>query len=401
MQRNQINFIFLNVGHFLDHFFMLIFASVAALHLTDEWSMSYDELIPYATPGFIAFGAFALIAGWLADRWSRRWMMVIFFIGIGISSLLSSLADNTYELAIGLLFIGIFAAIYHPVGLAMVVDGRQNTGIPLAINGVFGNMGIACAALATGVFIDIYGWRSAFYLPGIFSIGVGFCYLFFILYDPEREKSRCQSKKNIIHRENSASKKTLVHIFSIIFFTTAIGGFIFQSTTFSLPKVFDETLTDSASIIGWYLFLVFSGAALAQLVVGYLLDRHSIRIVFLVVSFMQVVLFIVMTQASGINALMTAFGFMLFVFGQIPINDVLIGRITKSKWHSRAYAIRYLVTFSVMALAVPFIAWIHGKWGFNMLFIILSISAFMIFFSVLLLPVTNKLLPQTTSSYNH
>lgn len=116
---------------------------------------------------------------------------------------------------------------------------------------------------------------------------------------------------------------------------------------------------------------------------------------------MQVVLFIVMTQASGINALMTAFGFMLFVFGQIPINDVLIGRITKSKWHSRAYAIRYLVTFSVMALAVPFIAWIHGKWGFNMLFIILSISAFMIFFSVLLLPVTNKLLPQTTSSYNH
>ena len=85
MQRNQVNFLFLNVGHFLDHLFMLVFATAAALQLSTKWGMSYAELVPYATPGFIAFGVCAIPAGWLADKWSREGMMVVFFIGIGAS----------------------------------------------------------------------------------------------------------------------------------------------------------------------------------------------------------------------------------------------------------------------------------------------------------------------------
>ena len=131
-----MQFLFLNAGHFLDHLFMLIFATVAAVRLADEWGMSYAALIPYATPGFIAFGAGALAAGWIADKWSREGMMVVFFVGIGASSIATAL-----EIALGLLAIGVFAAIYHPVGVAMVVQGRRRTGVPLAINGVTGNLG--------------------------------------------------------------------------------------------------------------------------------------------------------------------------------------------------------------------------------------------------------------------
>ena len=121
MSRDRLQFLFLNVGHFLDHLFMLIFATVAAVRLADEWGMSYAALIPYATPGFIAFGAGALAAGWIADKWSREGMMVIFFVGIGASSIATALADTPTEVALGLLAIGVFAAIYHPVGVAMVV----------------------------------------------------------------------------------------------------------------------------------------------------------------------------------------------------------------------------------------------------------------------------------------
>jgi len=94
MQRNQVKFLYLNLGHFLDHLFMLVFASVAALRLNSEWGMSYAELIPYATPGFIAFVVCAILAGWMADKWSREGMIVIFFIGIGASSLLAGMANN-------------------------------------------------------------------------------------------------------------------------------------------------------------------------------------------------------------------------------------------------------------------------------------------------------------------
>ena len=65
-------------------------ATVAALALPAVFDLSYAELILYATPGFVAFGAFALPAGWLADRWRRRGMMIVFFIRIGTSAMLTS-----------------------------------------------------------------------------------------------------------------------------------------------------------------------------------------------------------------------------------------------------------------------------------------------------------------------
>ena len=387
MKYSQIRFLFLSIGHFLDHLFLLIFATAAALRLTREWDLSYSELIPYATPSFIAFGLCAIPAGWLADRWSREGMMAVFFFGIGMAALLSSLANTAAQLSICLMFIGVFAAIYHPVGLAMVVEGLDKTGIPLAINGVFGNMGVASAALLTGFLIDLTGWRAAFAVPGVVSILIGVAYLVFLRTAIPAPEAVAQVA--VKARSESISRKKLLQVFAIIFITTAIGGLIFQSTTFALPKVFEERLVDlagSATLIGWYSFLVFSLAAFAQLAVGYLVDNHSIRSVFLGIAILQAIFFAIMTQLTGVFALLAAIAFMLVVFGQIPINDVLVGRIAKSEWRSRAYSLRYIVTFSVMASTVPFIAWVHGKWGFDTLFAILSVAALLIFAAVIFLP---------------
>ena len=390
MQRSQVRFLFLNVGHFLDHFFMLIFATAAALRLTTEWGLSYAALILYATPGFVAFGIGAIPAGWLADKWSREGMMVIFFIGIGVSSALAGMANSPLQIAVGLTFIGLFAAIYHPVGLAMVIQGRKKMGVPLAVNGIFGNMGVASAALLTGFLIDTAGWRSAFVVSGAVSILLGFFYLLFVRADRQAETGAPEAVAAGKKAEpTSMPRNTLLRIFGIIFFTTAVGGLIFQSTTFALPKIFDERLIDlagTATMVGWYVFLVFSVAAFAQLVVGYLVDNYSVRAVFASVAILQAAFFAIMMQLSGIAALVVAIAFMLAVFGQIPINDVLVGRMARSEWRSRAYAIRYIVTFSVMASAVPLIAWVHGSWGFSTLFGLLAAAASLIFLAVLLLP---------------
>ena len=373
---------------------MLIFATAAALRLTNEWGMDYAALIPYATPGFVAFGICAIPAGWLADKWSREGMMVTFFIGIGASSMLVAMADSPLQIAIGLTLIGTFGAIYHPVGLAMVVQGRQKTGIPLAINGIFGNMGVASAALLTGFLIDTSGWRSAFIAPGVLSILIGLLYLWFVRTKQSGETGgQGAGAGNQKTEAVPIARNRLIRVFGVIFFTTAIGGLIFQSTTFALPKVFAERLTDlagTATLIGWYTFLVFSVAAFAQLVVGYLVDNYSVRVVFSFVALLQTVFFFMMVNLSGIVALLIAIAFMLVVFGQIPINDVLVGRITRSEWHSRAFALRYVVTFSVTASALPIIAWIHGTWGFSTLFNLLAAAAFLILIAVQLLPKSEK-----------
>ena len=388
---DRIHFAFLNIGHFYDHLFMLVFATVAALSLSHEWGMSYAELIPYATPGFVAFGVCAVPAGWLADKWSRTGMMLVFYIGIGLSSIFTALAETPLQIGIGLFAIGFSAAIYHPVGLALVVQGRQNTGVPLAINGIFGNMGVACAALITGFLIDHAGWRSAFVWPGIVAIATGIAYAG-LLYTG-RGAGGEETYLPVANKKSAdgpvMNRRLLGRVFVIIFFSTAIGGLVFQSTTFALPKVFDERLAElavSATLVGWYAFVVFAIAAFGQLVVGYLVDRYSIRLVFALVAGLQAIFFAVMLGRTGLSALVVSMAFMLVVFGQIPINDVLIGRITRSEWRSRVYAFRYIVSFSVMASSVPLIAWIHARWGFDSLFTLLSAAAACIFTSVIMLP---------------
>ena len=112
---------FVNAAHFIDHYSMLIFAA-AVIVMGPALGMAYSELLPYATPGFVAFGAGSLLTGWLGDRWSRRHMMVIFFIGIGLSMISVGFVQTPPQLGAALFAIGIFASIYHPVGTAMIVS---------------------------------------------------------------------------------------------------------------------------------------------------------------------------------------------------------------------------------------------------------------------------------------
>ena len=98
-----------------------------------------------------------------------------------------------------------------------------------------------------------------------------------------------------------------------------------------------------------------------------------------------------MHQLTGPAALVVATAFMLVVFGQIPINDVLVGRITRSEWRSRVYSIRYIVTFSVMASTLPLIAWLHASRGFGALFAVMAVAASGIFAAVMLLPRTGAI----------
>ena len=391
MKRRQLEFLFLNVGHFFDHLIILIFSAVAALALAREWGMGYAQLIPYATPGFVAFGLFAVPAGWLADKWSREGMMLVFFLGIGASSVLTALADTPVQIGLGLFVIGMFGAIYHPVGLAMVVQGRVRTGMPLAVNGVFGNLGVGCAALITGFLIDQTGWRSAFVWPGVVCVAIGCAYALFL---SAARQSRSTADKVTVGKAKSdqmlqVPRPVLIKIFAVIFFSTAVGGLVFQSTTFSLPKVFDERLGElavTATSVGSFAFIVFALASVGQLIVGYLLDRVSLKLVFLIVAAIQTVFFALMVGATGSVALAVGAVFMLAVFGQIPINDVLLGRITRSEWRSRVFGFRYIVTFSVSASSIPLIAWIYALWGFDTLFWVLTVAALTILIAVTSLP---------------
>ncbi|MEM9628013.1 MAG: MFS transporter [Pseudomonadota bacterium] len=405
MNRDRAYFLLLNIGHFLDHLFMLIFATVAALALYLEWGIGYGELLAYATPGFFAFGVFALPAGWLADRWSRDGMMVVFFIGIGLASMATSFATTPLQVGIGLFVIGMFAAIYHPVGLAIVTMKWKNTGMRIAANGVWGNLGVASAALITGYLIDHGGWRLAFLLPGIVSVMLGITYIALRHNDIRAELTASKGQAAGTDQAPARSQRSLLFRVSlIVFLTTAVSSIIFQSTTFALPKMFDERLSgladdlvaitagvtdgegDVATVIGALAFVVFAVASMAQLVVGAMLDRFGPRPVFMAAAALQVVFFGMMPGLTDGLAMAAALGFMLGAFGQIPINDFMIGKMASGAARARIYGVRYVVSFSALAASLPLIAFVYERWGFDMLFIILAAAALLILTAVIMLP---------------
>jgi len=391
--QDRAHFLLLNIGHFLDHLFTLVFATVAALVLSREWGLSYGTLLAYATPGFFAFGLFSLPAGWLADRWSKDGMMVVYFAGIGLAAIATSFAQSPLQLGAGLFVVGMFAAIYHPVGLAIVTARWRNTGMRLAVNGVWGNLGVGGAALITGVLIDHGGWRSAFVVPGLVSIGLGITYAW--LRRAEIAAPNAAKQAAAAPPLTPEFKALLLRVSIIVFATTALSSIIFQSTTFALPKIFEERLQGvahwlrdgaTASTIGGLAFVVFAVASLAQLVVGKQLDRFGPRPVFIAVALIQVVFFAIMPFVSDFWALAAAFGFMLGAFGQIPINDYMIGRMASGAARARVYGVRYVVSFTVLAAALPLIAFVHDSWGFDRLFLILALTAFLTFIIVSRLP---------------
>src|SRR5438067_2966534 len=167
---------FINFAHALDHYVMLIFPMVV-IALQVPYARPYSELIALGTASFVAFGVFSLPAGWLADRWSRRNMMAAFYIGCGLSLAGAALAPNLIALAVALFALGMFAAIYHPVGMAMLIETAETRGRTLALNGVCGNVGAALAAGITAALASWLGWRWAFMIPGLVCIVTGVLYL--------------------------------------------------------------------------------------------------------------------------------------------------------------------------------------------------------------------------------
>jgi MFS family permease len=373
--------VLLNLGHLFDHLFLLIFPTVVIV-MAPEFGKTYAEMLPLSLGGFIAFGACSLPSGWLGDRWSRRGMMIVFFIGIGAASILTSFARTELEIAACLTLVGVFASIYHPVGIAMLVKDEKRLGLTLGINGVAGNLGLAFAALLSGALADLIHWRAAFIVPGVLSIACG---LWFWASSAAIDGGKAAKKPAI-----PVERVDLARVFAVVVIATFFGGVIFNATTVAMPKIFDERLNDltqTAFGVGAFVCGVYVLAAIAQLCVGQMIDRGSLRSVFIPIAVMQPPLLWLAGSVENWAMLLVAVAMMFFVFGQIPINDAMIAKYTDEHWRARAYAVRYVISFSASATAVPLISFLHGGGGgFATVFATLAVLAIPIVAAALFFP---------------
>jgi len=368
--RRRLSIGFNNFAHAVDHYVMLIFPTVV-IGLMAVYDRTYGELIALATASFFAFGLFSLPAGWLADRWSRHNMMVVFYIGCGVSLIGAALAPNLIMLAVALFALGIFAAIYHPVGTAIVVSEAVNRGRTLALNGVCGNIGVALAAGITALLTAWVGWRGAFLIPAVICIATGIAYKMIIPDD--RHKAAGRSSVADVR----LAVWMMIAVFGFFVLVGVTAGLVFNTVTIALPKIIDERIGGiSLVMVGGLATLVFLTGAVAQFTVGRVLEKYPPHLVFAVVAFLQFVGVVWVVYATG-NMLLLALSFaMAFIYAQVTVNDFVIARYTADKWRGRVYAVRYFITYLISGAAASMIAFLHLRGGFDLVLGVIAVVAF-------------------------
>jgi MFS family permease len=359
---------FLNWAHALDHFVILIFPTVV-IGLEAVYGRPYSELIALGTASFVAFGVFSLPAGWLADRWSRRNMMAVFYLGCGAALTAAALAPNLAALAAALFALGVCAAIYHPVGMPMLIAAAATRGRTLALNGVCGNLGAALAAGITAGLASWFGWRGAFLIPAAVCIATGIAYVALVPDDGERAGTRRATA------DVALPPKIAAGFFGIYVVVALTSGLTFNTLSVALPKIVDERLGFSISLlaVGGLTTLVFLCGAVAQIWVGRLVERFSPARLFVAVVALQLLGVYVAVHGSGVALLLALAASMGGIYAQVTVGDLVIARYTADAWRGRVYAVRYFLTFVASGAAVWVIAVLHRSGGFDL--VLASVAA--------------------------
>ncbi|MGZ5897903.1 MAG: MFS transporter [Xanthobacteraceae bacterium] len=361
---------FLNWGHFLDHYVILIFPTVV-LGLEAVYHRGYGDLLALSTAAFTAFGLFALPCGWLADHWSRRNMMAIYFLGTGLSCIAVGLSPDFLTLAIALFAVGVFAAIYHPVGIPMVIDAAITRGRTMAFNGVCGNIGVSVAAGITAQITVFLGWRAAFFVPAAVFLITGVAYLKLVPNDSKRQVPR-------VTAQDVTLDKRLLWAVIVLFMTLALSsGLVFNALTITLPKIVDARMGQQIPLwlVGALSTLVFLAGGAAQLTVGRVVERTQPHYLIAGVALVQLIGVVWMTYATGWPLLVALAVAIASVYAQVTVNDIVLARYTPPALRGRIYALRFGIIFTSAGPAVWGIGKLYDYGGFDLVLLITAIIA--------------------------
>ncbi|HYC47836.1 MAG TPA: MFS transporter [Burkholderiales bacterium] len=364
----------LNFAHGIDHMFLLIFATAVGAIAVDFGYSTWQDLMPYAVGAFALFGLGSLPAGRLGDVWGRRVMMIIFFVGIGAAAMLTALTQNAWQLAAALTLMGAFASIYHPVGIPMLVQNVKNPGVVIGVNGLWGNLGIAFAALVTGFLVKWLGWRAAFAVPGALAI---VCGIVFALTCPK--ETEAPSKRKGGKAKVALSPAMMVQTFTVMTAAAVTSSLLFNFTTNGNSQLMFERfrgVLEDPAVIGALLALIYTVASFTQILVGHLIDRMPFKPLQLWMSVAQIPPLILAAHTESwwlFGALLLV---MILVFGSIPFTDAMIVRYVDDRLRSRVAGMRLTVAFGISSLAVWLLGPLVKEIGFaNALWIMAGIAA--------------------------
>lgn len=352
---------FINAAHSFTHYSLLILPT-AVLAMTmagGQFGDNYELILPLATGGFVLYGLLSLPQGWLAARYGRHHLMTAFFLGAGLSMIATGLAATPLQLGLALGATGAFAAIYHPIGTALLVDvAGDKPGRAIGMNGVFGNIGVAMAPMVTAFVAFRWGWQYAFVLPGVACVACGL----FWMREPVFDVSRTRSSRPFPPIPPHLVRRAVV----VLLMVAAVSGLVFNAFTLLLPKLMQERLAGDADLLplaGVAATVATLCGAVTQLTVGRFIDRTTLRQMFLPMAVVLVPALAALAFVDGWMAVPVAGVVAAVLFGQVTVNETMTARYISPQVRTRMYSIRFFVGFLGSAVSAPMIAALYGSTG--------------------------------------
>src|SRR6202035_2371189 len=183
--------------------------------------------------------------------------------------------------------------------------------------------------------------------------------------------------RTVVHEDRSAVKQAAAQarvarrdmwrvIVALLIVVIAIST-TFNAVTVALPKLFAERLSDltrSPALLGVIAAFVYVFGAMTQYTIGKLIDRYSLKAVSLPLSFVLAPFLYLAATLSNLPLILVSIGIVMGAFGQVTVNDAMVGKYTSEEWRSRAYAVRYFIGFTAAGASVRLVAWLYQQGGF-------------------------------------
>jgi MFS family permease len=272
----------------------------------------------------------------------------------------------------------VFAAIYHPVGMAMLIDVSKARPRTLAFNGVCGNLGVTLAAGISTTLAAWLNWRAAFLVPAVLCLAAGIAFLALVPDDRNRMGKRSGTASIVL------SPRAAAVLFGSYMMISLTGGLTFNTALIALPKLLDERMGDGVPliVIGWLATGIFLCGGLAQLAVGRLLERTPPHLLFAAVATVQFVAVAWAGHAAGAALVIALAVAIAGIYGQTTVGDIVISRYVADAWRGRVYAVRYFLAFISSGIAVQLIARLYRMGGFDLVLGAIALAAFLMLMSV-------------------
>lgn len=348
--------------HALVHVYEHSFASVEQLVGT-EFGVGKEVTGPIGSSLRLPFGLFALAAGWLADHWGARRLLLAYLAGCSAAAMLAWFSPGLAVVFAAMFTLGTFASIYHPAGVGLISHHTvpENRPMALGYHGILGSAGIAAgpflAAIALNLGVDWRGYYLLLSLPGLLLAGL----LFFVLPRDDRRSAAGAGPMAPAAPGDDNEHWTSFWTLSAM---TSLAGIVYAAILTFLPRYLNETGVSLAGVgpesmrnyqAGFVLLLGIIG----QYAAGRIGRPTTLEPLIALVFGLAVPCVVWMGFAQGPSRLAAAGLFAVFFFAHQPLYNSAVAKYVPRRTRSRAYGLSFTLGFGVGSIGPTVAGMIH------------------------------------------